>query len=64
MNQVLCPFDEGYMTIKSAGLSKGDYGHIRVESGEFFILGHEKVPPGYFSKKMHFWTQYPVKDPG
>ena len=34
--------------IKSAGLTGADYGHIRVESGEFLILCHKEVPPGYF----------------
>ncbi len=39
---------------KSNGPSWTENYHIRLESDDFLILGHEEVPLGYFSKKCLF----------
>ncbi len=39
----------GKAGLKSKRTARPDNGHIRVESGDIYIRGHEKVPPGYFS---------------
>ncbi len=37
----------------SSGLKWQENYHIRLESGEFLILGHEEVPLGYFYKPLY-----------
>ncbi len=44
--------------LKSNGLSWPENYHIRLESGEFFILGHERVLLGYFSKNVYVVRAY------
>ncbi len=53
-------------SLKSNGLTWPENYHIRLESGEFLILGHEEVPLGYSSKSTiicnHFQKFQKFKD--